>query len=218
VVSAASDNDPTNVGTAAAVGAQTGYQLSWVALLVAPLLGVVLTIAAQVGAVARDDLQSLTVKRYGRGAPANARIIYFCADRLACMSDDTTSGHEPPGAPDVVSLTAHWYAKAREQAARTGASPEFAADIAELGELSARIEALAAEPDLVPERDGSDISRRYERSADLLDLNARVAEIMARVAGEPGATVRWRRVADDQWDAAAAARRAAVAIGNAKIE
>src|SRR5580692_433582 len=70
LVSAASDNDPTNVGTAAAVGAQTGYQLSWVALLVAPLLGVVLTIAAQVGAVARDDLQSLTVKRYGRGVAA----------------------------------------------------------------------------------------------------------------------------------------------------
>ena len=70
LVSAASDNDPTNVGTAAAVGAQTGYQLSWVALLVAPLLGVVLKIAAQVAAVARDDLQSLTLKRYGRGAAA----------------------------------------------------------------------------------------------------------------------------------------------------
>ena len=63
LVSAASDNDPTNVGTAAAVGAQAGYQLCWVAVLVAPLLGVVLTIAAHVGAVARDDLQSLTLKR-----------------------------------------------------------------------------------------------------------------------------------------------------------
>ena len=134
------------------------------------------------------------------------------------MSDDTTRGHEPPGGPDVVSLTAHWYAKAREQAARAGASPEFAADIAEMGELSARIEALAAEPDLMPERDGSDISRRYEHSADLLDLNARVAEIMTRVAGEPDATVLWRRIADDQSEAAASARRAAVAIGNAKIE
>ncbi len=70
LVSAASDNDPTNVGTAAAVGAQTGYQLSWLALLIAPLLGIVLTIAAQVGAVARDDLQSLTRKRYGRGVAA----------------------------------------------------------------------------------------------------------------------------------------------------
>jgi hypothetical protein len=134
------------------------------------------------------------------------------------VSDDTTREHQAPGGPDVVSLTAHWYAKAREQAARTGASPEFAADIAELGELSVRIEALAAEPDLMPQRDGSDISRRYERSADLLDLNARVAEIMTRVAGEPEATVLWRRIADDQWEAAASARRAAVAIGTAKTE
>jgi len=65
MVAGASDNDPTNVGTAAVVGAQTGYQLSWVALLVLPLLGVVQTIAAHVGVVARNDLQSLTVKRYG---------------------------------------------------------------------------------------------------------------------------------------------------------
>lgn len=66
LLSGASDNDPTNVGTAVAVGARTAYQLSWVALLVAPLLGVVLTIAAHVGTVARADLQTLTVKRYGQ--------------------------------------------------------------------------------------------------------------------------------------------------------
>ena len=65
LISGASDNDPTNVGTAAAVGAATGYQLAWVALLVAPLLGVVQTIAAKVGSVARSDLQTLTLKRYG---------------------------------------------------------------------------------------------------------------------------------------------------------
>jgi Mn2+/Fe2+ NRAMP family transporter len=66
LLSGASDNDPTNVGTAVAVGTQTAYQLSWVALLVAPLLAVVLAIAAKVGAVARGDLQSLVVSRYGR--------------------------------------------------------------------------------------------------------------------------------------------------------
>ena len=65
LISGASDNDPTNVGTAAAVGAATGYQLAWVALLVAPLLGVVQTVAAHVGSVARSDLQTLTLKRYG---------------------------------------------------------------------------------------------------------------------------------------------------------
>ncbi len=70
LISGASDNDPTNVGTATAVGASTGYQLAWVALLVAPLLGVVQTIAAHVGSVARSDLQTLTLKRYGRGVAA----------------------------------------------------------------------------------------------------------------------------------------------------
>jgi Mn2+/Fe2+ NRAMP family transporter len=65
LVSGASDNDPTNVGTAAVVGAQTIYRLSWVAVLVAPLLAVVLVIAARVGVVTSSDLQSLTLKRYG---------------------------------------------------------------------------------------------------------------------------------------------------------
>lgn len=70
MVSGASDNDPTNVGTAAVVGAQTEYHLAWIALLVAPLLGVVQTIAAHVGVVAREDLQSLTLRRYGRRVAA----------------------------------------------------------------------------------------------------------------------------------------------------
>ncbi|MGO9504971.1 MAG: NRAMP family divalent metal transporter [Streptosporangiaceae bacterium] len=91
VVSAASDNDPTNVGTAAAVGAQTGCQLSWVALLVAPLLGVVLTIAAQVGAVARDDLQSLTLKRYGRGA-AVVLLVSVVVVNLVTIAADLQAG------------------------------------------------------------------------------------------------------------------------------
>jgi Mn2+/Fe2+ NRAMP family transporter len=91
LVSAASDNDPTNVGTAAAVGAQTGYQLSWVALLVAPLLGVVLTIAAQVGAVARDDLQSLTVKRYGRGVAA-VLLVSVVVVNLVTIAADLQAG------------------------------------------------------------------------------------------------------------------------------
>ena len=48
-----------------------------------------------------------------------------CAGRLTCVSDGTTPELEPPGGPDMVSLTAHWYKKAREQAARTGASPSL---------------------------------------------------------------------------------------------
>jgi Mn2+/Fe2+ NRAMP family transporter len=47
------------------VGAQTGYQLAWVAILVAPLLAVVQTLALRVAVAAGSDLQSLTSKRYG---------------------------------------------------------------------------------------------------------------------------------------------------------
>ncbi len=70
LVAAGSDNDPTNVGTAAVVGAQTGFRLCWVAVLVAPLLAVVQTIAGHLGVVAGGDLQALTVRRYGRTVAA----------------------------------------------------------------------------------------------------------------------------------------------------
>jgi Natural resistance-associated macrophage protein-like len=91
LVAAASDNDPTNVGTAVAVGARTGYQLAWLALLVAPLLAVVLAIAAQVGAAARDDLQSLARKRYGPGVAA-VLLVSVVAVNLVTIAADLQAG------------------------------------------------------------------------------------------------------------------------------
>ena len=87
LVSTASDNDPTNVGTAAAVGAATGYQLAWVALLVAPLLAVVQTIAAEVGSVARSDLQTLTVKRYGWRVAAILLVSVVVVNAVTIAAD-----------------------------------------------------------------------------------------------------------------------------------
>jgi Mn2+/Fe2+ NRAMP family transporter len=87
VLAAASDNDPTNVGTAAAVGSQTGYQLSWVTVLVAPLLATVMVIAAQVGTVARSDLQSLTLKRYGRGVAAVLMVSVVSVNLVTIAAD-----------------------------------------------------------------------------------------------------------------------------------
>jgi NRAMP (natural resistance-associated macrophage protein)-like metal ion transporter len=91
VLTAASDNDPTNVGTAFLVGAQTGYQLSWVALLVAPLLGVVLAIAAQVGVVARSDLQSLVLKHYGQRV-ARVLLVSVVLVNLVTIAADLQAG------------------------------------------------------------------------------------------------------------------------------
>jgi Mn2+/Fe2+ NRAMP family transporter len=91
VLTAASDNDPTNVGTAVLVGAQTGYQLSWVALLVAPMLSVVLAIAAQVGITARSDLQSLVVKHYGQRV-ARLLLVSIVLVNLVTIAADLQAG------------------------------------------------------------------------------------------------------------------------------
>jgi len=91
LLAAASDNDPTNVGTAAAVGAQAGYQLSWVGVLVAPLLAIVMSIAVQVGVVARDDLQSLTRKRFGRCASV-ILLVSVVVVNLVTIAADLVAG------------------------------------------------------------------------------------------------------------------------------
>jgi Mn2+/Fe2+ NRAMP family transporter len=90
LLSAASDNDPTNVGTAVVVGAKTGYQLAWVAVLVAPLLAVVQTLALRVAAAAGSDLQTLASRRYGRTVALTllmsvvvVNIVTFAADLQA---------------------------------------------------------------------------------------------------------------------------------------
>lgn len=91
IVAAAADNDPTNVGTAAVVGAQTGYQLCWLAILVAPLLGVVLAIAAQVGVVSRSDLQSLARARYGR-VVSGTLLVSVVVVNLVTIAADLQAG------------------------------------------------------------------------------------------------------------------------------
>lgn len=91
LISGAADNDPTNVGTAAVVGAQTGYQLSWAALLTGPMLYVVLDIAAQVGVRARSDLQSLTLRRFGRRV-AGLLLISVVSVNVVTIAADLQAG------------------------------------------------------------------------------------------------------------------------------
>jgi Mn2+/Fe2+ NRAMP family transporter len=87
LLSGASDNDPTNVGTAAAVGVATTYQLAWLALLVAPMLGVVQIIAAHVGSVTRNDLQTLTLKRFGRRVAVTLLVSVVIVNVVTIAAD-----------------------------------------------------------------------------------------------------------------------------------
>ena len=67
LVSGASDNDPTTVAALAVYGASFGYGLSWLTLLLFPMLATIQMIGAQVGVVARRSLQRVVRDRYGRG-------------------------------------------------------------------------------------------------------------------------------------------------------
>jgi Mn2+/Fe2+ NRAMP family transporter len=105
LLSSASDNDPTNVGTAAAVGAASGYQLAWVAVLIAPLLAIVQTIAAQVGSVAGNDLQTLTLKRYGRRL-ATVLLVSVVVVNMVTIAADLQAG--AAGIALLVGIDSRW--------------------------------------------------------------------------------------------------------------
>src|SRR5260370_32822351 len=122
------------------------------------------------------------------------------------MADVSVDGvHEPDAAtpPDVVSLAAPWYVKAQERAARAGAPAQLIADVAELGKLTARIEALA-EPDPADPY-GADIDGRYERAAERLELRPRPPPVITLVAEEPEAAALLRPIPDGPRPAPAAA-------------
>jgi Mn2+/Fe2+ NRAMP family transporter len=66
LVAGASDNDPTTVATMVVAGATSSYALSWLTLLLYPLMGAVLAIAAQVGLATRSGLLGTVRRLYGR--------------------------------------------------------------------------------------------------------------------------------------------------------
>lgn len=66
LISGASDNDPTTVATLAVLGGQTVYALSWLTILLFPMLATIQIISARVGVVAREGLQPVVRKKYGR--------------------------------------------------------------------------------------------------------------------------------------------------------
>jgi Mn2+/Fe2+ NRAMP family transporter len=65
LIAGASDNDPTTVATMAVVGAKTGFALSWLVILVYPMLASVQLIASEVGLAAHSGLQELVRRRFG---------------------------------------------------------------------------------------------------------------------------------------------------------
>lgn len=87
IVAGASDNDPTTVATLAVVGSTTVYELAWLVLLVIPMLVVIQTIAAQVGAVTRRGLEDCVRAQYGRGWAWAALAALLLVNVLTLAAD-----------------------------------------------------------------------------------------------------------------------------------
>lgn len=91
LVSGASANDPTTVGTIAIVAAATGYSMGWLVALLLPMLAVVQAIAASVGAVSQMNLQQAIVRTFGRG-PAVASVVGIVGVGLFTLAADVQAG------------------------------------------------------------------------------------------------------------------------------
>lgn len=92
IVSGASDNDPTTVASLAVIGSTTTYGLSWLILLVIPMLSVVQAISAQIGLVTNSGLESVVRKRYGKGWAYLALVSVLIVNLITLAADLEAGG------------------------------------------------------------------------------------------------------------------------------
>ena len=87
IVSGASDNDPTTVASLAVIGSTTTFGLSWLVLLVIPMLSVVQAISAQIGLVTNTGLESVVRRRYGNGWALLTLLSVLIVNLLTLAAD-----------------------------------------------------------------------------------------------------------------------------------
>ncbi|HEY6486250.1 MAG TPA: divalent metal cation transporter [Candidatus Cybelea sp.] len=91
LVSGASANDPTTVGSIAVVGAATGYGLTWLVVLLLPMLAIVQAIAASVAAASGMSLQQAITRTCGR-LPAIVSAAAIVSISLFTLGADVAAG------------------------------------------------------------------------------------------------------------------------------
>ena len=93
LVAGASDADPTTVASLAVVAAATGYVLSWLVVLLLPMIAVVQSIAATIGAVSPTSIQGAIRRHYGL-AWALVALVAVLAVNLMTLTADLEAGAE----------------------------------------------------------------------------------------------------------------------------
>jgi Mn2+/Fe2+ NRAMP family transporter len=87
LVAAASDNDPTTVGSLSVIGASTGFQLLWLVVLVIPMLAVVQVISGSIGVVCRQQLQKAIERGYGKTWSVIALVSVVAVSTVTLAAD-----------------------------------------------------------------------------------------------------------------------------------
>ncbi len=87
LVAGASDADPTTVASLAVVAAATGYMLSWLAVLLLPMIAVVQSIAATIGAVSATSIQGAIRRHYGLTWALLALVAVLTVNLMTLTAD-----------------------------------------------------------------------------------------------------------------------------------
>jgi NRAMP (natural resistance-associated macrophage protein)-like metal ion transporter len=87
LVTGASDNDPSGIGTYSVAGASTGYGLLWMAPFTMPLLVAVQSMAARIGACKEEGLGQVIEQRFGRRILVGSVSILLVANVVTIAAD-----------------------------------------------------------------------------------------------------------------------------------
>src|SRR5438034_856610 len=87
LVTGASDNDPSGIGTYSVAGATTGYRLLWMGVFTMPLLVAVQSMAARIGACTEEGLGKVIEARFGRKVLLGSVAILLVANVVTIAAD-----------------------------------------------------------------------------------------------------------------------------------
>jgi len=87
IITGASDDDPSGIGTYSSVGAQFGYKLIWMAPYLLPLMIAVQETCARIGVVTNQGLANVLKKRYSKIAVAILVMLLVLANTINIGAD-----------------------------------------------------------------------------------------------------------------------------------
>src|SRR3981189_1490190 len=87
LITGASDDDPSGIGTYSQAGAQLGYGIGWSMLLTFPLMAAIQEISARVGRVTGHGIAGNVCRHYPSWLPSVVLALLFIANTINIAAD-----------------------------------------------------------------------------------------------------------------------------------